>query len=209
MEFVNSIGRGVASHYIGKRMWRTLQETALGLSGCPYPITRVQSGLLHWAGFEFGESLSLDKTVVDYAMELRKRSAHDAAAILSSCARTNRAIEAGLINVMADLFTGNELIHGAYYTHERVIKQIAAWIEMSIEEKFIRYMRDRNVTNIEFAKTATHRELTLAMYSLEMRDADEAMLDELNRQEEVLLENLSQAAREAYHARTSQELHPF
>ena len=116
---------------------------------------------------------------------------------------------AEFIGLLKDLFTDIDLVHAAYYSRERGIRQVAAWIEMSPEEKQIRSERSDIVSRVDFAADATEVSLQLAGYRPSDLADDRAMLATLEERERHLLTTLSNPAREAYDERTRDSFHPY
>jgi len=76
---------------------------------------------------------TLDAAALQQSLSARSASVHLIASLLS--APQNRMKAAEFIGLLKDLFTDIDLVHAAYYSRDSGIRQVAAWIEMSPEEK--------------------------------------------------------------------------
>ncbi len=206
--FLSTLRRSFIGSIFQSRLWTTLREYALGVSGCPLRVDRVMYLPKSSRGpSAFPVTWTLDAAALQQSLSARSTSVHLIASLLS--APQNRMKAAEFIGLLKDLFTDIDLVHAAYYSRDSGIRQVAAWIEMSPEEKQIRSQRLAILDRIDFAGYATHVSLQLAGYRPSDLADDRAMLETLEERERHLLTSLSNPAREAYDERTRDAFHPF
>jgi len=143
--------KSVASGWVHRTTWRTVQESVFGLTGSPFLLSQLELRRMPTddggIGFVYE---ALDSRAVREAMTLRSASSR---AVANSADVVLRLLEEGLdpIEPLADIFRNVDLVHAAYYQADLAIKRVALWFAMPVDERELRAAKVLEDNNLDFS----------------------------------------------------------